>query len=72
MKDNQMYKLDVDLPKGQPGNPMSDEEIEAKFSNMATKLMPQAQVQKIIDTVLKLDELNDVSTLTKLLAVPRS
>lgn len=70
-KDKKVYRLQVDLPKGQPGNPMTDEEIEAKFTNMATKLMPAAQAQEIIDTVLKLDEVGDVSTLTKLLVVPR-
>jgi 2-methylcitrate dehydratase len=67
MKDGTVYTKHIDLPKGQPGNPMTDEEINAKFSNMAEKLMPKSQVNQIIKTVYDLDNVADVSTLTKLL-----
>jgi 2-methylcitrate dehydratase len=67
MKDGTVYSKHVDLPKGQPGNPMTDDEIKAKFSNMAEKLMPKSQVDAIIKTVYNLDDVKDVSELTKLL-----
>lgn len=70
-KDNQVHRIEVDLPKGQPGNPMSDQEIQAKFSNMASKLLPQERVKQIIQTVENLDKLEDVSSLMKLLVIPK-
>jgi 2-methylcitrate dehydratase len=72
MKDGQVYTTHIDLPKGQPGNPMTEQEIEAKFSNMALKLMPRSQVDQIIQTVNNLENLNDVSALTKLLAAQKT
>ena len=72
MKDGTVYTQHIDLPKGQPGNPMTEQEIEAKFSNMALKLMPQSQVDQIIKTVNNLENLNDVSVLTKLLAAQKT
>jgi 2-methylcitrate dehydratase len=67
MNDGKIYTKHVDLPKGQPGNPMTTQEIDAKFSNMALKLMPQSQVDQIIKTINNLDSVSDVSELTKLL-----
>jgi hypothetical protein len=51
---------------------MTDQEIEAKFSKMALKLMPKAQVDQIIKTIYDLDKLPDVSALMKLLVAARS
>jgi hypothetical protein len=39
---------------------------------MALKLMPQSQVDQIIKTVNNLENLNDVSVLTKLLAAQKT
>ena len=71
MKDGTVYTKHVDLPKGQPGNPMTDDEINAKFTNMAEKLMPKSQVDAIIKTVYNLDNIKDVSDLTKLLVATK-
>ncbi len=48
--DGQTYTQRIDLPKGGPENPLTDRELEAKFSKMATKLMPQSQADQIIKT----------------------
>jgi len=64
--------LKLDLPKGGPGNPLTDQEIESKFRNMASKLMPASQVDQIIKTVYGLDSLTSVSDLTKLLVAAKS
>ena len=44
---------------------MSDEEIIHKFDNMAKKYLNKAQSQKLISTVLNMDDLKDVSELVK-------
>jgi 2-methylcitrate dehydratase len=71
-KDGKVHTLKLDLPKGGPGNPLTDQEIESKFRNMASKLMPASQVDQIIKTVYGLDSLTSVSDLTKLLVVAKS
>lgn len=70
-KDGQVYTQRIDLPKGGPDNPFTDQELEAKFNKMATKLMSQAQANRIIDTCLNLDKVSDVSQLTRLLKVSK-
>jgi len=63
----QTYTQRIDLPKGGPDNPLTDQELEAKFSKMATKLMPKAQADRIIRTCYELDKVSDVTELTRLL-----
>ena len=55
-RDKQVHSLRVDLPKGGPENPMTDREIESKFSKMPLKLMPKAQVDQIIKAIYDLDK----------------
>jgi 2-methylcitrate dehydratase len=71
-KDGQTYTQRIDLPKGGPDNPFTDQELEAKFNEMATKLMPKAQSDQIIKACYDLDKLKDVSELTKLLKVTKN
>ena len=70
-KDGQTYTQRIDLPKGGPDNPFTDQELEAKFSRMATKLMPKAQADQIIKACYDLDKTSDVSALAKLLKVTK-
>jgi 2-methylcitrate dehydratase PrpD len=71
-KDGQTYTQRIDLPKGGPDNPFTDQELESKFNKMATKLMPQSQADQIIKTCYDLDKLKDVTELTKLLKVTKN
>jgi len=71
-KENRVYTQRVDLPKGVPGNPLTDQELEAKFNGLVLKLMPKSQADQIIKTVHDLDKLTDIAGLTKLLVAPKS
>jgi 2-methylcitrate dehydratase len=71
-KDQKVHSLRVDLPKGGPNNPMTDQEIESKFNKMALKLMRKPQADSIIKSIYDLDKMTDVSQLMKLLAIPKS
>ena len=71
-KDGQTFTQRIDLPKGGPDNPFTDQELEAKFNKMATKLMPQSQADQIIKTCLDLENVKDVSELTKLLKAAKN
>jgi 2-methylcitrate dehydratase len=65
MKDGKIYDLTIDLPKGDPQNSMSDEELEKKFKSLAVKWMNDNQMQMIIETIGHLDKLDDVKNLTR-------
>ncbi len=54
-------------PKGAYKNPLSEEEFQSKFFDLATVTFPERQAKEILDTVLRLEELSTTSELTELL-----
>lgn len=67
LKDGRLLRKRVDYPRGHARNPMSDQEVESKFRSMASRVMPRDQMERLIETVWKLDELNDVGEITALM-----
>jgi 2-methylcitrate dehydratase len=65
LKDGRSYTKRVEYPKGDPLNPMTDQELEDKFQNMAEKFMTQGQIKKAIDTIYEMDKLDDIGKLMK-------
>jgi 2-methylcitrate dehydratase len=57
----------LDYPKGDPRNPLSDREIEEKFEALAEPLLSRATRRRVMDAVWKLDELKSVRELLELL-----
>jgi 2-methylcitrate dehydratase PrpD len=60
------YKIRVDVPKGDPQNPFSMDELREKFKNLAGTSIDPVHVEKIIERVEILEKLDDVSELTSL------
>ncbi len=59
----------ADFGKGSPVNPMSYDEVAEKFRGCAGFAgWPAEAIEAVIDSVRKLEDLEDVSTLTRLLA----
>jgi len=59
----------ADFGKGSPTNPMSDDELAAKFRECAAwGKLPKANAEKIIDRVFNLQKLKSIRELTRLLA----
>jgi 2-methylcitrate dehydratase len=56
----------LDYPKGDPRNPLTDHEIEEKFAALAAPVAKAAR-KKVIDAVWQLEKLDSVSALMKLL-----
>lgn len=50
------YSKRVEFPKGHPGNPMSVEEVYAKFAECTSARMDQDQIHKLFDIFLSLEE----------------
>ncbi len=46
----------------------SDEEVVGKFTKLATRVLPKAQVNQLCDAVLNIEKLDDAAKLAKLLA----
>ncbi len=65
--DGRALQRQLDYPKGDPRNPLSDREVEEKFEALAGPLLSQAARRKAMDAVWKLDKLESVGALMLLL-----
>ncbi len=56
--------------KGFPGNPLTDEDLKAKFrDNASYSMVKSGQVEEIIDMVYDLEKVNNITELTRLLTI---
>lgn len=55
----------VKYPRGHAGNPMTDDEVIAKFQRQAAGVVSDATARRLIDAAFALDELPDVSPLVE-------
>lgn len=58
----------IEYPKGDLMNPMSDSELIVKFYNYASICLEKDHIEKIIDRIYSLEHLEDVKELTNLLS----
>jgi len=65
--EGQTYSLRVDYPKGDPRSPMSEEELLEKFYSLADPVIPREKQDRIVETIWKLDQLNDIGEFMTLL-----
>ena len=59
-------------PKGTRDNPMTDDEISAKFHDMARVHMSEARVTQLLEHLWTFDRQDDVAALAPLLAFDRT
>ena len=65
--DGRDFEKQLDYPKGDPRNPLSDREIEEKFAALAGPVLSKQAQKKVKEAVWNLDTLGSVSELMKLL-----
>jgi 2-methylcitrate dehydratase PrpD len=70
-KDGTVKKATIHHIKGAPDNPMTHDELKAKFKANTIDILSEAQISKLIDTVLNMEKLEKISELTKLLYSPK-
>jgi 2-methylcitrate dehydratase PrpD len=70
LRDGRVLEAREDVNRGAPERPLSDADIERKFRDGAGRLLPEAQVTRIVEAVLALERLDDVVGFTQLLALP--
>ena len=69
LDDGTLVKGQADFGKGSPANPMSDEELSEKFRQCAAwGGLDRERTKSVLDLVWRIEELNDVTELTRLLA----
>jgi 2-methylcitrate dehydratase PrpD len=69
LKDGTTLREEVKLPKGDPEVPATDEDMEGKLRFCAEDVFPEARQRAILTAVRKLDRLENVCGLMKLLVL---
>ncbi len=64
--DGALYRGRVEYAKGEPENMLSDAEFEEKFRYLVGNLLPDEQVARLLDSVARLEQLDDVGELARL------
>jgi len=67
MKDGRTFSKQLDYPKGDPRNPLSDAEIEEKFRALADGVLSAKAQDKLIDAIWNLEKCASVSKLMVLM-----
>jgi 2-methylcitrate dehydratase len=58
--------MELDYPKGDPRNPLTDEEIEEKFDALAAGVLSREKAGRLKEAVWRLEEVNSVTELMEL------
>ena len=62
------YLRYVDVPRGRPGNPMTDAELVAKFQSLAEPVLGAAPAAEVLGRLWDLRTMPDVRPVARLLA----
>jgi 2-methylcitrate dehydratase PrpD len=68
-KDHRQEQKEVRIPKGDPRNPMTDEELTDKFLSLASPVLGMKKTEEVKRIVSQLEELDNVRRLTSLLSI---
>ena len=61
-----VYKHRVITSRGGPDKPLTDKEIEEKYRINALRILPEDKVEKILDEINRLEEVDNIKELMKL------
>ena len=69
LRDGRVREADELVNRGHPDRPLTDDELIAKFSSNARRRLDNGAVEKVADTIWRLDELDSVEELASLIQV---
>jgi 2-methylcitrate dehydratase len=69
--DNREFSKQLDYPKGDPRNPLTDKEVEEKFEALAGPVMTADACRKAVDAIWSLEKQSNVTELMKLFRADR-
>ena len=59
------FKDHADSPRGEPENPMTDEELIDKFKDLAEGVINNGTAEKVLDMIKNLEKVEDIAELTQ-------
>lgn len=62
------FRTTVEYPRGNPENPLSGDDLQAKFRSLTTKIVGDRTCEKLQSAILDLARARDVTSVTQLLA----
>jgi 2-methylcitrate dehydratase len=65
--DGRSFSKQLDYPKGDPRNPLSDQEVEEKFAALAEGVLSPAAQKNVKDAIWNLENVDSVSNLMRLM-----
>lgn len=65
--EGETYVADTDKPKGHPDNPLSYDDVVRKFRNLASKVIADKRIDRIIENVTRLESVRDMNEFGRLL-----
>lgn len=68
MKDGRVYEHHSPINRGNPDNPISEDEVKVKFLKNAESVLRPEGVEKLFKKLGRLETLEDVSEFTELLS----
>ena len=66
-KDGRSFHKQLDFPKGDPRNPLTDQEVEEKFAALAEGVLSQPAQKRLKDAIWSLERVGSVSELMALM-----
>jgi 2-methylcitrate dehydratase len=67
-KDGRKFQKRIDLPHGLGDDPLSDKELEEKFTVMASDYYNQAQIQETLDVIWNIEKFENTDKLARVMA----
>jgi 2-methylcitrate dehydratase PrpD len=67
LRSGERFETRVDFAKGSSERPMSFEEVAEKFDSLAGRVITKKRIDTIVETIEKIEKLDDIRTLTRLL-----
>ena len=67
-EDGKTYQRHQPIPKGDPKNPMTGDELTSKFMTLSSSLLGQNDAKRVLETVHNLENVKDIHELTALLS----
>jgi 2-methylcitrate dehydratase PrpD len=69
-RDGAVHRARVDLPHGAPNDPVTNDELRAKFHALADRVTSRGRAEAIERAVVDLEDIDDIDHLIDLLAAP--
>ena len=64
LNDGTTWRTQIEFPRGEPENPVSDDILAEKYQDCAGSVLPQKTRIQVKDLVLNLERVEEVSRLT--------